>query len=212
MTETPNFDALLADTKKVLYRLIETAPFLCNYVFVGGSALALHLRHRQSEDLDFFTWNKSLFDPSEIQHHLKEWKEKRILNLSDRQIDLLLDGVKVTFFNAEWEFLAPPKPVIFNLASLDALAAMKTNTLFLRAKYRDYYDLYFLTKTLGLERVYTSATRTVEGLTRKLFYTALTYTEDITDDNIKHLNPVVSISKKKIRQYFEKEIRESYNL
>ena len=34
----------------------------------------------------------------------------------------------------------------FNLASLEAIAAMKINVLFLRAKYRDYYDLGTRTK------------------------------------------------------------------
>lgn len=34
----------------------------------------------------------------------------------------------------------------FHLATLEQIAAMKVNVLFLRAKYRDYYDLYFLAK------------------------------------------------------------------
>jgi len=54
MLEIKNCDYLLDKTGKVLHRLVETAPFLSNYAFVGGSAVALHLRHRLSEDLDFF--------------------------------------------------------------------------------------------------------------------------------------------------------------
>src|SRR5690554_1173091 len=53
MLEIKNCDYLLDKTGKVLHRLVETAPFLSNYAFVGGSAVALHLRHRLSEDLDF---------------------------------------------------------------------------------------------------------------------------------------------------------------
>jgi len=31
-----------------------------NFTLVGGSALSIHLHHRISEDLDFFTWNEKL--------------------------------------------------------------------------------------------------------------------------------------------------------
>ena len=50
-----NLDCLLDDTQDLLRTLIDTAPFLKNYVLVGDSALALHLCHRKSEDLGFFT-------------------------------------------------------------------------------------------------------------------------------------------------------------
>ena len=53
MLEIKTCDYLLDKTGKVLHRLVATAPFLSNYAFVGGSAVALHLRHRLSEDLDF---------------------------------------------------------------------------------------------------------------------------------------------------------------
>ena len=56
MIEPKNFDCLLASTKSILLELIDTAPFLHKYVFVGGSALTLYLCHRQSEDIDFFTY------------------------------------------------------------------------------------------------------------------------------------------------------------
>src|SRR5699024_1921526 len=135
----------------------DTAPFLHQYVFVGGSALAIHLSHRKSEDLDFFSWDAKAFDSGRLQQQLGRWQSKEIINLSDQQIDLLLDGVKVTFFNAGWPLLKPTSPDRFNLATLESLAAMKAHTLFVRAKYRDYYDLYFLVRELGLETVFVMA-------------------------------------------------------
>jgi len=38
-----NLDCLLVDTKNLLLTLTETAPFLRNYVLVGGSALTLQV-------------------------------------------------------------------------------------------------------------------------------------------------------------------------
>lgn len=206
MHEIKNCDYLLDNTRAVLKKLVETAPFLHNYVFVGGSAATLHLRHRLSEDLDFFTWDSTLFDIHQVQNYLSNWPAKQILNISEQQIDLVLDEVKVTFFNAAWPFLQPEKPQKFNLATLDSLAAMKVHVLFVRAKYRDYYDLYYLVRTLGLDRVYTAAKQVVDGLNAKLFFIALTYVDDVKDDSISHLSPAERISKQQIRQYFEQQI------
>ncbi len=45
------------------------------------------------------------------------------------------------------------------------------------------------------------------GLTYKLFNIALLYIDDIEDDSIAHLDPIENLSKKEIRQFFEKKIR-----
>ena len=135
MNVNENLECLLPDTAALLQTLINTAPFLQHYVFVGGSALALHLCHRKSEDLDFFTYEPATFDKRELLRYVKRFESVQILNESDEQLDLLIEGVKVTFFNAAWSFLKPLHVKPFNLASLESIAAMKVNVLFLRAKY-----------------------------------------------------------------------------
>jgi len=116
----------------------------------------------------------------------------------------LLDGVKVTFFNARWAFLKPIKIEKFNLSSLDAIAAMKINVLFLRAKYRDYYDIYFLVKSgMSLKKMFACSLDILDGINFKLFSVALLYTDDIEDDNIEYLEPSEVVSKETIRAYFE---------
>jgi len=207
MREIENLDCLLPKTKKLLLKLIKSCNFLENYVLVGGSALALHLCHRKSEDLDFFTFNDS-FDKKKILEFIQNFDNKEIINQTDEQIDILLDGVKVTFFNAKWEFLKPQKIDKFNLATIEQISAMKVNTLFLRATYRDYYDLYFLAKSgISLRELFISSKNIVEGLTFKLFTIALVYIDDIEDDNINYLEPKELISKEGIREFFENRIK-----
>ena len=145
MHDLKNLKCLLPNTETLLLKMIDDCSFLEKYVLVGGSALSMHLCHRKSEDLDFFTYEDS-FDKQEIFEYIQTFENKEILNQTDEQIDVLLDGVKVTFFNAQWGFLKPIKVERFNLSTLEAIAAMKINVLFLRAKYRDYYDIYFLVK------------------------------------------------------------------
>ena len=131
------------------------------------------------------------------------------MNDNRDQLDLLLDGVKVTFFNAKWTFLIPEQVAALNIATLKSIAAMKTNVLFLRATYRDYYDLYILTKrVMDLKEIFECSRPIVSGLTFKLFSIALLYIDDIEDDNIAHLEPTEILTKTEIRSFFERRLRE----
>jgi len=205
MHDLKNLNFLLPKTQKVVNTLISECPFLKKYVLVGGSALALHVKHRKSEDLDFFTYEDS-FDKKEILASVRSFDTVEIINQTNEQMDVLLDGVKVTFFNAKWAFLTPSTIQTLNLATLEAIAAMKVNVLFLRAKYRDYYDMYFLEKALGLRKIFHHAQNVVEGVSMKLFIVSLLYIDDIEDDAIEYLEPEEIISKEEIRDYFQKQI------
>ncbi len=95
----------------------------------------------------------------------------------------------------------------FNLASIEQIAAIKAHVLFLRAKYRDYYDLYFLARErLGLREIFRLSENIIEGMTYKLFVTALLYIDDIEDDDISYLEPKEKITKSQIRDFFQKRV------
>lgn len=206
MSDLKNLKCLLPDTETLLLKMVEGCDFLSKYVLVGGSALSMHLCHRKSENLDFFTYDDS-FNKKAIFAYIQTFENKEILNQTDEQIDVLLDGVKVTFVNAQWSFLKPQKVEKFNLSSLEAIAAMKVNVLFLRAKYRDYYDLYFLVKkSMSLKKVFECSLDILDGINFKLFSVALLYTDDIEDDHIVYLEPIEILSKEKIRDFFQKEL------
>ena len=203
MSDLKNLKCLLPDTETLLLKMTDSCDFLDKYVLVGGSALSMHLCHRKSEDLDFFTYENS-FNKEEIFAYIQTFENKEILNQTQSQVDVLLDGVKVTFFNAQWGFLKPMKIKKFNLSSLNSIAAMKVNVLFLRAKYRDYYDIYFLVKSgMNLRKMFECSLEVLDGINFKLFSVALLYTDDIEDDNIEYLEPTEIVSKEKIRAYFE---------
>jgi len=206
MQDLKNLNCLLPKTIKVLQKIVDNCSFLSRYVLIGGSALALHLCHRKSEDLDFFTYDDS-FDRQEILSCMKYFDNKEIINQTNEQIDLLLDSVKVTFFNAKWKFLKPKNIQTLNIATIEQIAVIKVNTLFLGAKYRDYYDIYFLSKKcIGLKELFKISEHIVDGITFKLFAIALVYIDDIEDDDISHLEPVEKISKKEIRDFFQKRL------
>ena len=143
---------------------------------------------------------------------LSVFDDFQIINETKEQIDLVIENIKVTFFNAKWKFLEPRNIENFNICPIDIIAAMKVNVLFSRAKYRDYYDLYFIIKySLSLNEVYLATNRFLKGINFKLFSTALLFVDDIVEDNINHLSPKENISKIEIADFFKKEIKQIVN-
>lgn len=149
----------------------------------------------------FFTYDDS-FGKKEVFQYIQTFEYKQILNQTDTQIDVLLNGLKVTSFNALWGFLQPLKIQKFNLSSLESIATMKTNVLFLRAKYRDYYDLYFLVKKYEFKKIFECNLDILEGINFKLFSVAIVYTDGIEDDSIDYLEPIENI-----RDFFQKRLQ-----
>ncbi|MFN4298826.1 MAG: nucleotidyl transferase AbiEii/AbiGii toxin family protein [Thermaurantimonas sp.] len=201
---------LLPDTKKVLQKLA-TLPLLQSFTFVGGSALAVYLGHRLSEYLDLLSWHADL-QALPIQNTLQNsgFESVRIVNLSPQQADFVVDGTKVTFFANGWDELKN-RIHLFDylyIAQLPTLAVMKVNTLFLRAKYRDYYDLYVLNQEhFSLEELFEMTSVKMKNLSKTLFQRALIFTDDIADENIAHLNPSQHISLSQISKHFQKQIK-----
>jgi len=202
------FDFLLPKTKEVLVELSHSAA-MEEYTFVGGSALSCYLHHRLSEDLDFFTWH----DTANIENILPIFNrdDLKIINRSKQQTDIIYKGVKITFFSNKWENLKESREPLtgsIQISTMGLLAAMKVNTLFLRAKYRDYYDLYCLVnQEYTISGLYELSASLLPGLTKRLFQIALTFTDDIVDDSISHLTPVCTLTKKEIEAFFIEKIK-----
>ena len=70
--------------------------FSSNFGLVGGTAIALHIGHRESVDFDLFT--ASEFDPSKIKRKITDGfnVEKVFVNEAD-EYTVLINGVKITF-------------------------------------------------------------------------------------------------------------------
>ena len=207
-----DFSKFLAPaTAEVLTSLSEIEE-IKNYTLVGGSALSIYLHHRISEDLDFFTWQEKLemtgIDP--ILKKAAAVHQIKTINTYSDGLDILVNNVKVTFFANYWERLKEREELFKNsyIGKLELITAMKTNALSLRAAFRDYYDLYVITKTrFDIKRVLDIALEYIPGMTRKIFAMQLIYTDDIYDEDITHLHPVHKVSLDDIRSFFENEIK-----
>ena len=116
----------------------------------GGTALAIHLRHRQSFDLDYMTAER--FETGEVARRLgvAASGDVRILRQDQEGLHAIVGGVKVEVFRAPKRGYNPghvrtlEAPTVIDrlrVASLPDLLASKLDVLLYRRKLRDYIDL-----------------------------------------------------------------------
>lgn len=136
---------ILTEKQKKLLPLI--GAFSKNFGLVGGTAVALHVGHRESIDFDLFTLDE--FEQVKIRKKITEggFNIESVFVDEGDQYTVLISGVKVTFLQYPFkiEFKDNLDSVI-NVADLLTLAAMKAYALGRRAKWKDYVDIYFILK------------------------------------------------------------------
>jgi hypothetical protein len=175
----------------------------------GGSAVALHLGHRRSVDLDFFGPNDP--DGATILADLRAAGFALEAEMATEGTVLgEAGGVKFSVFRYAYPLLAPcvPSPWGAAIASLDDLAAMKVVAIGDRGVRRDFVDLYFLCRAgLGISRALdlvqrkfaTSASYRVH-LVRALGYFADAEPQPMPD-------MLVPCRWSDVREFFEEEVR-----
>ncbi len=175
------------------------------FYLAGGSALALHLGHRLSVDLDFFTAQS--FDALALSRRLAQ---ADTFAQDQRKKDTLLGTfaqVKVSFFRYSYPMLAATTTVLNTaIASVPDIGAMKLEAIGTRGKKRDFIDLYFICRAgQTLEDVLDGYREKYKGVEVNLvhYVKALTYFEEAEADPMPRMLKRVSWSQ--VKRFFEKE-------
>lgn len=155
--------------------------FIREYYLVGGTAIALHIGHRQSIDFDLFKYGplKHLSNVNKISSFNYPYIITRKVT---EQMNVTIKDVKVTFYQYPFKIDAQCKfDDILRLPELKDLAAMKAYALGRRSKWKDYVDLYFLIKYYySIEQISARAIEIYDQLfSEKLFRAQLSYFDDI---------------------------------
>jgi hypothetical protein len=139
----PNID-ILPPAQRLLWEELHPTPN--TFVLYGGTAMALRLGHRQSDDFDFFS-NES-FLPGTLLQELKYLRNARVDHRSENTLTVLVDRrgpVKLSFFgDVQMKSVHAPDCTPGNdlqIASLLDLSATKLKTIQQRAEAKDYVDL-----------------------------------------------------------------------
>ena len=148
---------ILSTNQRNLLAIISKDKLICdNFYLTGGTALAeFYLRHRLSEDLDFFSENE--FEPQDISIFFKKVKkEGKIKNVEYQQsfnrnlfFLNLIDGDKIKAEFTYFPFARIEKKEKIGNLHIDSLldiAVNKVFTIYQNPRSRDFIDLYFILK------------------------------------------------------------------
>lgn len=148
----PHIETVGPEMLEIL-RHVGRQAFASRFYLAGGTALALHLGHRTSVDLDFFSETDELHDESraEISAAMASLHPDVI---SDYVGSLVFSvrGISTGFFGYGYtliEHVAELDGV--RLASPTHIGLMKLDALIGRASRKDFYDLYFVAQMTSLD-------------------------------------------------------------
>jgi predicted nucleotidyltransferase component of viral defense system len=169
------------------------------FYLVGGTALALQIGHRISVDFDFFS-----FDPLPLGLLRKikrvfEGFQISVTYSAPEQLNLIIQGVKVTFFNYPYKNIHPLIAYKgIKLASVEEISLMKAFSIGKRLSYKDYVDWYFMLsgKYVSLKEVIDNAGKKFgNDFNDRLFLGQLVSMEDVPIQKIDFLKEPIDREK-----------------
>ena len=169
----------------------------------GGTAIALHIGHRKSVDLDWFTAQE--FDEKMWQ---MKWEADFGFTLRGRDWQTLtgeIESVKTALYFYKYPLI--DETATHNnleIAGLKDLAVMKLDAVISRGTKRDFVDLYFLTKEFGVNLMLDFYDQKYGKLEERelLLRKALVYFKEADEDEMP--NMLIPIDWKKIKDFFVK--------
>jgi len=217
-------EALVEKTLKVI-NAISKMEFVKSFFLVGGTALALQLKHRLSEDLDFMCWKQSIKEKQsinieKIKNELsKDFVINKIDIFENNHIEIYIDnGMRLSFYAPD-KIKPVIKPVHYlnnlTLADDNCIAALKMEVLLRRNEFRDYYDIYCVLKDKDTEttkQIINNALKYSEyHLKSKNLIGMLTNAERFKHNtSFAQLSPKYPITAKEIALFMVERIRNLY--
>ncbi len=170
---------ILTETQSQLLSVVKL--FSKKFGLVGGTAIALHLGHRESIDFDLFIFDE--FSNPKIRRKISQLRTiDEVLRDETGQYTFVINGVRFTFFQFPYKInFSETFDDVVRLPDILTLAAMKAFALGRRAKWKDYVDLYFILKDNHSVSEITARGVEIFGheFNEKIFRTQLAYFEDI---------------------------------
>jgi len=160
---------------------LQKIPAFTELRLVGGTALALHIGHRKSVDLDFF--GTITADEYELSKQLTETGQATILKKTENIKIYVIDGIKTDIVNFHYKWLA--SPLIESglvLAGMEDIAAMKLSAITGRGTKKDFIDLFFLLKHFRLKQMLDFYLQKYPDGSEFIVLKSLSYFDDAEED------------------------------
>ncbi len=153
----PHWESLTSPTRQAFHQ-VARLPFITGFYLAGGTGLALHLGHRFSVDLDFFSPDEAAVGPDQRDalRFLLNNPSLAITYDKDGTFAATWQGVGVSFFRLPLYPLVQV-PLLLDgvpLATIPEIGAMKLAAIIDRGTRKDMVDLYYLLQVVSLETIF----------------------------------------------------------
>jgi predicted nucleotidyltransferase component of viral defense system len=209
----------LTEKIDIIIEKVASLESIKSYILSGGTALAMQIGHRKSEDLDFMMWRKSKTEKPEV-----DWTaiEKELIEkigevesfnmLGFDQVEFVVAGVKFSFYVSN-NYCPVSEPVSYlgniRLADIYSIMAMKMEVMLRRMKMRDYYDIYAILKEgYDISKGIDAALKySQHKLSTKNIVMMLLSDRFMSDENFEQLDPKYNVLKEEIREYILQKLK-----
>lgn len=173
-----NPDIILPETLGLLEKIQADNTF-DEFFLVGGTALALHIGHRLSVDLDFFSVVP--FDNLQLESYLNVAFGFSTDYVATNTLKGVAQNVKVDFLTHAYPLVNPlVQEDRLRLASLEDIGAMKLNAIAHSGnRQKDFFDLYFLLEHCSLRTLLNVYEKKYPHSNPMIPLKAITWFEDI---------------------------------
>ncbi len=184
---------------------IHDTGVLTPYYLAGGTGLALHLGHRRSHDLDFFSAEP--VDPDKLIERLQTLNTFAVIGKDAGTLHATVQGIRVSFLSYAYPLLFPMRSFLgVNIADPRDIAGMKISAIAGRGAKRDFVDLYVVSKQYGLrEALNWFQQKCAQANYSKVhILKSLTYFEEADKDPMPDV--LTPLSWEEVREFFSKEV------
>ncbi len=208
-----HFSAVMPQSTLAILKSLILLDVLKDFSLVGGTALALHLNHRVSVDLDLFT--SSEFNCNEILQSLSGSYQYTIVKKQEKNLMILfLTDPSLSQSAVKVDFLRYPHPLIDNqiqsegirLLSVKDIIPMKLSAISGRGAKKDFYDIYHLLNDFTLSRMMEFFSQKYPNTSHFQVLKSLLYFADADND----LDPISlkKVSWKDVKNKVRKEVQD----
>jgi predicted nucleotidyltransferase component of viral defense system len=202
-------EAITANCQKSL-NFLSQQDFIREFYLAGGTALALQIGHRISQDLDWFSQSQTMLTPKRIQIRkaLAVNNNFEVISEQDGMLFARLIDTDVSFIYQHHPLLEPTVEYqSVQLASPTDIGLMKLAAINARGTRRDFVDIYCLRDIITLDQLLELVPQKFSDRPNFLAVTAraLSYFEDAEQQPMPRV--LVDIQWKDVRHYCEDAAR-----
>jgi len=185
--------------------ILSKSQFINDFYLGGGTAMALQLGHRISNDLDFFSQKE--FNTKILIQKIKKLGKFSVRGEEWGTLYGEFQKTKITFFYYPYPLLFPIKKFKgIKIADMFDIACMKIDAISSRGIKKDFVDLYFMSQKKGLPHLLKLFEKKYKSVNYNTIHIlkSLVYFEDARRSPMPKM--IKKCSWKNIERYFQKEV------